>query len=72
MPIENLTPIVRTEQILDGEDIAPANRLEYFLSKAANVVPKPAAADAGKFVVVNETGTGYELVEVPPANGEDF
>ena len=33
--LENLEPAVRLEAILDGQDIAPATRLEYFLKKAA-------------------------------------
>lgn len=32
----NLEPATRIESILDGEDIAPATRLEYFLKQAAN------------------------------------
>ena len=35
MSLENLEPATRIEAILDGEDIAPATRLEYFLAKAA-------------------------------------
>lgn len=31
----DLTPVVREESILNGEDITPATRLEYFLAKAA-------------------------------------
>ena len=33
--LENLEPAVRIEEILDGQDIEPATRLEYFLKKAA-------------------------------------
>jgi len=33
--LENLEPAVRLEEILDGQDIEPATRLEYFLKKAA-------------------------------------
>lgn len=33
--LENLDPAVRIESILDGQDIEPATRLEYFLKKAA-------------------------------------
>jgi len=62
MALENLTPAVRVEAILDGADIDPANRLEYFLKQAANEVPKPVGAeDAGKVVTVNSAGNGYEL-----------
>lgn len=64
MALENLTPEVREEEILNGSDIDPATRLEYFLKKAANEVPKPAGAtDAGKTVEVNSSGEGYELVK---------
>lgn len=35
MALENLEPATRIESILDGEDIAPATRLEYFLKQAA-------------------------------------
>lgn len=33
--LENLEPAVRLEAILDGQDIEPVTRLEYFLKKAA-------------------------------------
>lgn len=66
MALEDLTPAVRVEGILDGADIEPATRLEYFLSKAANEVPKPAgSSDAGKVLTVNEDGDGFELDDVP-------
>lgn len=58
-----LDPAVRVEEILNGDDIEPANRLEYFLKKAATEVPKPTAADAGKVVTVNDDGDGYVLGE---------
>lgn len=35
MALENLEPATRIENILDGEDIAPATRLEYFLKQAS-------------------------------------
>lgn len=67
MALEDLTPAVRVEGILDGADIEPATRLEYFLSKAANEVPKPAGvSDAGKVLTVNEDGDGFILDEVDP------
>lgn len=67
MALEDLNPAVRVEEILDGADIEPATRLEYFLKKAANEVPKPAgSSDAGKVVTVNEDGDGYELSDVDP------
>ena len=66
MALEDLNPAVRVEEILDGADIEPATRLEYFMKKAANEVPKPAgSSDAGKVVTVNEDGDGYELGEIP-------
>lgn len=67
MALEDLTPAVRVEAILDGADIDPATRLEYFLSKAANEVPKPTgSSDAGKVLTVNEGGDGFILDEVDP------
>lgn len=67
MALEDLTPAVRMEGILDGADITPATRLEYFLSKAANEVPKPTGlSDAGKVLTVNEDGDGFILDEVDP------
>lgn len=33
--ISDLTPVTRVERILDGENLTPVNRLEYFLAKAA-------------------------------------
>lgn len=71
MALEDLNPAVRVEEILDGADIEPATRLEYFMKKAANEVPKPAgSSDAGKVVTVNEDGDGYELTEA--ASGGAF
>ena len=68
MALEDLNPAVRVEEILDGADIEPATRLEYFMKKAANEVPKPTgSSDAGKVVTVNEDGDGFELTE--PASG---
>lgn len=36
MALENLEPATRIESILDGVDIEPATRLEYFLKQAAS------------------------------------
>lgn len=36
MALENLSPIVREERLLAGEDLEPANRLEYFLKQAGS------------------------------------
>lgn len=60
MALEDLTPAVRVESILNGDEITPANRLEYFLQKAATELPKPAAGDAGKVLSVSSGGTGLE------------
>lgn len=60
MALEDLTPAVRVESILNGDEITPANRLEYFLQKAATELPKPAAGDAGKVLTVNEDADGVE------------
>ena len=60
MALEDLTPAVRVESILNGDEITPANRLEYFLQKAATELPKPAAGDAGKVLAVNEDADGAE------------
>lgn len=58
----DLTPSVRVEEILSGADITPATRLEYFLSKAANEIPKPSGvSDAGKVLTVKADGSGFEL-----------
>ena len=66
MALEDLNPAVRVEEILNAADIEPATRLEYFMKKAANEVPKPAgSSDAGKVPTVNEDGDGYELGEIP-------
>ena len=35
-------------------------------------LPATTLSDAGKFVVVNSSGTGYVLVTVPSANGNSF
>lgn len=68
MALTELTPATRIEEILAGEEISPATRLEYFMQKAANEVPKPDAGDAGLLLAVNSDADGYELVE-PPAGG---
>lgn len=68
MALEDLTPAVRVEAILDGADIDPANRLEYFLKQAANEVPKPATSDAYHKISVSASGE-YELTPVLFARG---
>ena len=67
----DLTPSVRVEGILSGADITPATRLEYFLSKAANEIPKPSGeSDAGKVLTVKADGT-YSYAAKPTASGKD-
>lgn len=51
MALENLTPAVRIEEILDGQNIEPVTRLEYFLKQASNEVPKATAANTGKVLM---------------------
>jgi len=65
MALEDLTPFVRVETILDGADIEPATRLEYFLKKAANEVPKPTSSDIGKVLTVGEGSETVQTVIVP-------
>lgn len=66
MALENLQAATRIEAILNGDDITPATRREYFLQRAANEVPKPGGnTDAGKIPVVNSGGTGYALEDIP-------
>jgi len=65
MALEDLTPFVRVETILDGADIEPATRLEYFLKKAANEVPKPTTSDIGKVLTVGEGSETVQTVIVP-------
>ena len=62
MALENLQAATRIEAILNGDNITPATRREYFLKRAANEVPKPGGvSDAGKVPVVNSEGTGFNL-----------
>lgn len=68
----DLSPSVRVEGILSGADITPATRLEYFLSKAANEIPKPTGvSDAGKVLTVKADGSGFELA-TPSGGGPQF
>ena len=55
MALENLDPVTRLEAILDGEDITPVTRLEYFLKQAAtndDELPAVTAADNGDVLTV--------------------
>lgn len=71
--LENLTPAVRVEEILDGADIEPATRLEYFLKKAAagggsgggDSLPPITTADEGKVAMVVEED-GQRVVKWVP------
>lgn len=66
--LEDLTPVTRPEAILNGSEITPVTRWEYFMAQAANEVPKPeGSSDAGKVVTVNSDGDGFSLEE--PAGG---
>lgn len=50
--------VTRKEKILDGQDLTPLNRKEYFMKKAVSEggggsVPTPADADTGKVLTAN-------------------
>lgn len=81
--MKELTPITRKEKILNGEDLEPITRLEYFLQKAigeggsgsgGSSLPPYTTSDIGKSLTVVQ---GTETVVVVPeqtvtsdANGE--
>lgn len=72
MALENLSPIVREERLLAGEDLEPANRLEYFLKQAGSGGSGSAVFD---FVIINN-GTdlilqsgNYDAVRAKLSNG---
>lgn len=59
MALENLTPSNRMEAILDGQDIEPSNRKEYFMQKAvsaggSSLPPSYSSSDIGKVLTVGE------------------
>lgn len=61
MALENLTPSNRLEAILDGGDVTPSNRKEYFIQKAMSAgggsdLPEYTAADKGKVLTIGEEG----------------
>lgn len=63
MALEDLNPAVRVEEILDGADIEPANRLEYFLKKAAGSgLPAYTSADKGKVLTIGDGAPQTEVV----------
>ena len=57
---KNLHPITRKEKILDGQDLAPVTRLEYFLKKAAT---KGEGGGGGADIYI---GTIITMADVPP------
>lgn len=69
MALENLQAATRIEAILNGDDITPATRREYFLKRAANEVPAIASGDAGKVLTVNAGETGVEWAEAGGGGG---
>lgn len=59
MALENLTPSNRLEEILDGGDVTPSNRREYFIQKAMSAgggsdIPAYTSADKGKVLTIGE------------------
>ena len=69
MALENLTPSNRLEAILDGGDVTPSNRKEYFIQKAMSAggsgLPEYTSADKGKVLTIGE-GEGGETVVIVP------
>lgn len=63
MALANLEPSTRIEAILDGAEITPATRMEYFLQKAAAAeVPKAAAANTGKVLTSSLDGDNNPVI----------
>lgn len=67
MALENLSPVVREERLLAGEDLEPVTRLEYFLKQAGsgggNGLPAYDDEDIGKVLTVgSEYETGAEAI----------
>ena len=76
MALENLEPVTRMESILNGDNIEPVTREEYFWQQAATSgsggLPKYTAADVGKVLTVGEDGEtavpvwgGVEIPDLP-------
>jgi hypothetical protein len=70
MALENLTPSNRLEAILDGGDVTPSNRREYFIQKAMSAgggsdLPEYTSADKGKVLTVEEGSETVQTVIVP-------
>lgn len=64
MALENLSPIVREERLLAGEDLEPATRLEYFLKQAGSggsgsVEYEPLLAETTKSVTEHGWTTSF-------------
>ena len=65
-----MEPLTRQEMILDGMDIEPITRLEYFLKKSAqgggggSSLPPYTSADKGKVLTVGEVDP-VETVVIP-------
>lgn len=60
MALENLSPVVREERLLAGEDLEPANRLEYFLKQAGS---------GGYFERIDETVPSFNTLEATVKSG---
>ena len=76
MALENLTPSNRLEEILDGGDVTPSNRREYFIQKAMSSgggsdLPEYTAADKGKVLTIGE-GEESETVVIVPEQTVNF
>ena len=70
MALENLTPSNRLEAILDGGDVTPSNRREYFIQKAMSAgggsdLPEYTSADKGKVLTIGEGEESVTTVIVP-------
>ena len=70
MALENLTPSNRLEEILDGGDVTPSNRREYFIQKAMSAgggsgLPEYTSADKGKVLTIGEGEGSVTTVVVP-------
>lgn len=60
MALTDLTPATRIEEILAGEEISPATRLEYFLQQAAQ------GGGGSAPVVLDLTGVTPNIIAVDP------
>ena len=76
MALENLTPSNRMEAILDGQDIEPSNRKEYFMQKAVSAgggssLPSYSSADVGKVLTVGEPAQTVIVPEQSETLGQE-